>query len=310
MISKSPMQKGKFHKNIQMTGSAREAFLRVLNCLEFADDECILLPAYIGVTDREGFGVFDPILSSKVNYRFYPIGCDFSVDLEYVENEFKRGDVKAFLLIHYFGFLHTDIMCLKQICEHYDVLLIEDCAHCLQSVFNEQFLGSFGDISFYSIHKILPVEAGGLLQVNNKQLYDKFPNLYSHVGQYTEVADCLLTYDYSKASSYIRHNYVLLAEKLSVVDGVEPVFPDLPDGIVPLNLPAFITKGTREKFYFDMINKGITLTSLYYRLIDLIDKNTFSVSCQISNSIINFPVNQDIEEEDICFMVDKIKEVI
>jgi len=77
-----------------------------------------------------------------------------------------------------------------------------------------------------------------------------------------------------------------------------------------MNLPVYIEAISREDFYFKMINKGVTLTSLYYRLVDSIDKTEFPISHEISKKIINFPINQDISIDEMVLIVDLVKRVL
>lgn len=69
----------------------------------------------------------------------------------------------------------------------------------------------------------------------------------------------------------------------------------------------------REKkigFEFYRINKKIETTSLYYRIIEQIDRKKFPVSYYISNHILNLPIHQDITIKDIEYMAKGLKEVL
>ncbi len=66
----------------------------------------------------------------------------------------------------------------------------------------------------------------------------------------------------------------------------------------------------REEFYFKMVDEGIVLIALYYRLIDSIKKEAFPNSFFISENIINFPINQDINIEDMDLIVNATKKIL
>jgi len=71
---------------------------------------------------------------------------------------------------------------IKGICAERKISLIEDCAHALLSTHNGKPLGSYGDVSTFSLLKSLPVPNGGILLINNSNVeynhYPKNPNLF------------------------------------------------------------------------------------------------------------------------------------
>jgi dTDP-4-amino-4,6-dideoxygalactose transaminase len=310
MITKSPTSAQSFKKNIYFTNSARVAFSHILKLIEFKEKDILLVPAYIGYTDREGSGVFDPITENNIIYSFYPILENMKIDLDQLEQIIIEKQVKAILLIHYFGFLYCDILKLKEICVVNDVLLIEDCAHTIYSTFDDKYFGNFGDFSFYSIHKVLPVDSGGFFKINNSSYFKKNLKIQNHEKIELESLETLASYNEDLAIKKIKENYTYMASELTSIDGLKVLVPNLPVGIVPMNLPVYILGMKREEFYFKMIEKGITLIALYYRLIDAIDKEIFKISYDISNNIINFPINQDITKDEMIEIIVKTKAVL
>ncbi len=310
MITKSPTNKKIFRKNIYFTNSARIAFSHILKLIKFEEEDTLLLPAYIGYTDREGSGVLDPIEENNINYEFYPILKNMQIDLDSIEKIILQKPIKAILIIHYFGFLYGDIIRLKKICQDNNILLIEDCAHTIYSKFEDKYLGDFGDFSFYSIHKVLPVDSGGFFKINNPLYFENNIFIQNDEKIEAESLEGLVAYDEDLATKRIRDNYIFMSNELNQIDGIKVLIPNLPLGIVPMNLPVFIEGMKREEFYFKMIEEEVTLIALYYRLIDTIDIEIFKTSFEISNSIINFPINQDITKNEVIEIILKTKEVL
>jgi len=310
MITKSPSNKHIFNKSIFFTNSARTSFSYLLKLIKFKKEELLLIPSYIGYTDREGSGVLDPVIANNINYKFYPLLDDLKVDISAIEKLIQSNNVKALLLIHYFGFSYCDINKIKSLCNDYDVLLIEDCAHTLYSKVNQNVLGEIGDFSFYSLHKVLPTETGGILRINNKRYQSEKVKIDKKDSIGSSLLLTYLRHDSEKSITVIQSNYNFLSKELSKINGLRPMFPILPKGVVPMNLPVYIEAISREDFYFKMINKGVTLTSLYYRLVDSIDKTEFPISHEISKKIINFPINQDISIDEMVLIVDLVKRVL
>jgi len=310
MITKSPSNKNIFHKNIYFTNSARVAFSYLLKIIQFKKEDLLLIPSYIGHTDKEGSGVLDPINNNNINYKFYPLLEDLMIDVPSIEKLMQSNNIKALLITHFFGFSYCDLNKIKALCKEYSVLLIEDCAHTLYSKVNQVLLGEFGDFSFYSLHKVLPIESGGLLRINNENYQSK----KIKINQIDLIDyESLLSYachDSEKSIRTNQKNYAFLSNELSKIDGLKILFPNISKGIVPMNMPVYIEAIPREDFYFKMINKGVELISLYYRLVNPINKREFPISHRISKDIINFPIHQDISIDELIKIVNATKEVL
>jgi len=306
MITKEANTPNKFTRKEFFVPAARIGFKHLLKCLEFKKGEKILLPSYIGITDAEGSGVFDPVSETKTDYDFYLLDNKLAIDKADFENQLKTGKFKAVLIIHYFGFLQNDIEWLISQCKQYGVFLIEDCAHTLNSSHNGKLLGEFGDFSFFSIHKIIATDDGGILKINNDSIAFSDPD--STKGSIKpETVEQLYRTDFHQIISIRRQNYEYLLEHLNQIEEIELFYPNLNKDIVPLNFPILVKNGKREKLYFNLEKKGVITCSLYYRLIEQIDKNRYPISYEISNSILNLPVHQDITLAGLDFLVEKLK---
>jgi len=161
MLVKSPKSVTDFVKLIQYTQAARDALQTILKAIDFSHDKRLLLPAYIGITDREGSGVLDPVELTETPYDFYKLDNKLGAIKNELYDLIRSGRYRALLVIHYFGFCQNDMAEIVALCKKYDVLLIEDCAHSMLSEEPEGQLGKIGDFSFYSIHKYLATKDGG-----------------------------------------------------------------------------------------------------------------------------------------------------
>jgi len=262
----------------------------------------ILLPSYIGINDKEGSGVFDPIVENKIEYTFYNLNRDLSIDMNDFLNKLKDPKIKSVLVIHYFGFVQTDIEQLAMLCKKHDKFLIEDCAHSLLSKYKNKNLGSFGDASFFSLHKILPVKGGGILQINNPEIKDPKTADTDHIKLFSK-------FDFDKIAKIRIENYLYLLKKLKQLSSIEILYPNLQKDIVPLNFPMLIKGKNRDKVYFEMLERGVELVSLYYRLVEQIGQE-YSNSYYISEHITNLPIHQAITHSDIDKMAQELKTIL
>jgi len=298
MITKGSFNKSNCAKNQLFFNSARHGFELLIKAVMKNQSDIILMPGYIGESAKEGSGVFDPIRDTKVKYEFYKIHADLSVDMEDIKSKMDSTNVKAILLIHWFGFPQKCVFELKELCNKKGVTLIEDCAHTINGYYKGRRLGSIGDYALFSIHKILTTENGGMLQINN------IANMQIFAGERENI-------DFSDLLQYAKTDLDKIAEKklrnynayLKYLDKdsdlFDIIYPELEEGIVPNNFPVFIKNYNRFQFYNELEAMGIPTVVLYYRMIEELSKDEFPVSYEIADTILNLPIHQDIEIEDV-----------
>lgn len=74
------------------------------------------------------------------------------------------------IITHYLGFIQRDINIIADYCKKHDIVLIENCAHCLGTRYLNRAIGTFGDYAIFSLRKNIPLPHGGALVVNNKSI--------------------------------------------------------------------------------------------------------------------------------------------
>ncbi len=106
---------------------------------------------------------------------------DLSADLYLLEKIFKEEQPAAFILVSVLG-LVPDMERILELCNKYDVLLIEDSCESMGSKYQGKKLGNFGSMSFFSTyfgHHISTIE-GGMVCTNNKEINDLLLMIRSH----------------------------------------------------------------------------------------------------------------------------------
>ena len=302
MLSKSAVVSTNYKKHLVFTESARKAWKLILENL--STDSKVLLPSYIGVTDREGSGIFDPITELGLEYKFYNLNDDLSIAYEEIENQLNKNNFDVILLVHYFGFKIQNIDSISKLCKSNGIIVVEDCAHMYTYNLNEiSDVGTFGDFCFYSLHNNVPFKMGGLLVQNNIKL--------NKVDQLSDlnIGYNVINYDAKSIAIKRIENFNFLHQLMSSIEGVSPL-KSLDIGDIPHTYPIIICDGLREKLYFKLINQNIPVIALYYRLINPLLQEQFKVMQFISNNILNLPIHQDIEKKDLLIIADLIKELI
>lgn len=199
--------------------NGRACIYHSIDIMNLTPGDSVLLPAYLDEA------VVKPFLEKGVSIIFYEVNYDLTANIEDILSKITRR-TKAVFVINYFGFPQP-LEHLKKICKEHGLYLIEDNAQGLLSRDGNRFLGTFGDISIFSIRKTIPTPDGGILVLNNKSMLRK-PRLKeslrspSRVPLYFTVLDLVLRdsqskYNFSfmpihvftgKISSMLHENYI------------------------------------------------------------------------------------------------------
>jgi pyridoxal phosphate-dependent aminotransferase EpsN len=92
-----------------------------------------------------------------------------------LEKSAKIGNLpKALILVHLYGQC-ADIEPIKQVCDEYNVVLIEDAAEALGAKYKGHSAGTFGKIGIFSFNgnKIITTSGGGMLVSNDGNIAKK-----------------------------------------------------------------------------------------------------------------------------------------
>jgi dTDP-4-amino-4,6-dideoxygalactose transaminase len=149
----------------------------------------------------------------------------------------------------------------------------------------------YGDYVLYSLHKMLPFKSGGMLKVNcsvdirilgNKNT-DENPFAYDLYGIAIR----------RKANAKLWNG--LLKDHGNSIDVLRPYN----DEETPQTFPIIIKKYDRNLLYFKLNDAGYGAVSLYHTMIDQIKNGDNENAVWLSNHIINMPVHQDTEADEI-----------
>lgn len=125
-------------------------------------------------------------VSSPMLLGMNPILCDcnledLSCDLKHLEELFINHLPSTFILVSPLG-LVPNMDKIIELCNKYDVILLEDVCESMGSKFNNKYLGSFGFASFFSMyfgHHLSTIE-GGFINTNDEEFYYALLMMRSH----------------------------------------------------------------------------------------------------------------------------------
>jgi len=103
----------------------------------------------------------------------------WNIDASQIEKKIT-SKTKAIMAVHLYG-AACNMTDLKKICHQHGLLLIEDAAEAFGSKYNDQFVGTFGDIATFSFfgNKTITTGEGGMVLTNSKDLIERAAYLKS-----------------------------------------------------------------------------------------------------------------------------------
>jgi dTDP-4-amino-4,6-dideoxygalactose transaminase len=308
-IAKTARRQTAFRRSAFGFHSARDAFRSLLLALDVNSKDSILLPSFIGWSAREGSGVYDPVASIGAKPILYRMNGNLLIDIDDAKRKIVERRPRVLVLIHYFGYPDPNSEALAAFGRKHGVVVLEDEAHAMLSDLVGGVCGRAGDSAIFSLHKMLPFHDGGVL-VLNPSTSDSVREKLSEDEHRGELLS-FWEYDLHYIAAVRRRNAEQLIAALPALEGrVNLLFPSLPPGVVPQTLPVVIQQKNRDDLYFEMNSAGFGVVSLYHTLIEDIGAQEFPESHVLASRIMNLPVHQDIQPQQLEAMVHKLRELV
>jgi CDP-6-deoxy-D-xylo-4-hexulose-3-dehydrase len=166
----------KYSVFVNSGSSANLLMLYALKVLEIMKNNKVCVPSLCWATDLA------PVL--QLGMEPILIDCNLenlSVDLDHLENVFKTETPSTLILVSVLG-LSPDMDKIIELCEKYDVILLEDNCESQGSTYKGKKLGNFGlmsSFSTYFAHTMSTIE-GGVISTNDEKIYHTLLQLRSH----------------------------------------------------------------------------------------------------------------------------------
>ncbi len=246
--------------------------------------------------------------------------------------EFSK--LKAVIPVHLYG-QSADMAPILQICEKYNLLLIEDAAQAIGAEYNGKRAGSMGDFgcfSFFPSKNLGAFGDGGMVTTNSEEFYSKLLKLRvhgSHPKYYHQliggnfrldafqaaVVSVKLKYldQWTKARQENARNYRTLFEEAGITDVVQ--LPIEKENRHIYNQFVIRVKEKRDELRKFLIDAGIG-TEVYYPVplhlqdcfSDLGYKNgDFPAAEHAALHTLALPIYPELSNDQIEYVVEKIK---
>ena len=156
--------------------SGTDALVLALRALDIGEGDEVITSSFSFFATAEAISIVGAI----------PIFVDINLETYLIEPDLIESHItnktKAILPVHLFGNV-VDMKVIKSIAQKYNLKIIEDCAQATCSEWNNQKVGSIGDIgcfSFFPTKNLGAAGDGGAITTSDKYLAQKIKELAVH----------------------------------------------------------------------------------------------------------------------------------
>lgn len=194
-------------------------FIGVKNCIAVQSGTAALHVAMKGIGVKKGDKVIIPNftcnsnISSVSQCNAIPIVVEIEtetlgLDFVQVKKAIDKYKPKALQLVHVYGFPCRDTKKIISYCKKKKVIVIEDSSEALGAKIYKKFVGSFGDVSVFSVRseKMIGVGEGGVVLSNNKIFFDNIKMIASRNSPFRSAKDPYWKKYFTKGEGY---NYLM-----------------------------------------------------------------------------------------------------
>lgn len=246
---------------------------------------------------------------------------------------------KAVIVVDLFGNM-PDWDGIKKLCDERGILMIEDAAEALGSIYKEKRAGKFGIGSTFSFHrtKTISTGEGGMLLIDNEALYLRCKFLRDHgrePGTYfnTEITFKYMPFNVQAALGFAQFQRIdeLVGKKRWIWKGFCERLADIPDLLLNPE-PDYVTNGvwatalvfgkshcmTRDKALEELPKLGLPARPFFYPLSSLPaypgraieGRNNNPIAYDTAEHGINLPCALNLTDKDLDFISEGIHKLL
>jgi len=263
----------------------------------------------------------------------------YNIDVDKIEEKITEK-TKAIIPVHVWG-NPCNMEKIVEIAQKHNLKLVEDCSHAFGAEYNGKKIGTFGDISCFSLYatKTITSAMGGFLVTDDEKISERV-RITKRIGETGRYEHVEIGYNYrtsdvhsaiglaqlEKISEFLKireENYNYLTKLLSEFKDYIELPATIQNGkngyyyYAVLLKDSILKKLTRERFDEMLRAENITPTSYYNKPLHLqkayeflgYKKGDFPVAEDVASRTITLPIHQSLgkkDMEDIHKAVNKI----
>ncbi|NME35815.1 MULTISPECIES: DegT/DnrJ/EryC1/StrS aminotransferase family protein [Fusobacterium] len=254
----------------------------------------------------------------------------YNIDTNKIEEKITNK-TKAICVVHLYG-QATEMDKILELCQKYNLKLVEDCAQAHGAKYNGQMVGSFGDIgcfSFYPGKNLGCFGDGGAITTNNKEIYDRIKMLrsygsekkYHHIevgynSRLDELQAGLLRIKLSHLVELTDEREKLTKKYLDGIKNPLVTLPKIKENCTHVWHLFVVRVENRDKFQKYLEENGIG-TMIHYPIpphLSVAYKELgykvgdYPITEKYANTVLSLPLYNGMTEEEIDYVIKKINE--
>ena len=262
------------------------------------------------------------------------VDCDqnyYNIDVNKIERAINKK-TKAIVPVHLYG-QPANMDRILEISGKHGLLIIEDCAQAHIAEFNGNKVGTFGDIgcfSFYPGKNLGAYGEGGAVLTNNERLYQKI-KMIRNIGMNERYHHDIIGHNFRMEGL----QGAILNVKLQYIERWTEIrrknaglyrqyLKDCKDIILPSEnsnvkhvYHLYVIRAHKRNYLMKYLNENGIETGLHYPIPCHLQnacnylgykKGDFQISEMLSDEILSLPMSEQLKEEEIKYVSDKIKE--
>ena len=307
-------------ENVISVGNGTDALIIALESLELTKKE-VIVPAF------SFFATSEAIVQAGLVPKFVDVSIeDCNIDTAQIEKNISKN-TGAILPVHLFGKSSnmTEILSLS---EKYNLNIVEDTAQSFGTKFNENFLGTIGDVgclSFFPTKTLGAYGDGGAIVTDNKKIAERARMLKNHGASkkyYNEIIGYNSRLDSLQASFLnikIKNVNKLISLRKEAGEFYNKIFEDndkltiLSNNDSTFNYYSIIIKNDmRDELQNYLTGEGIACAIYYPRTLPSLPAHnvpdSFPNAEFLSNNILSIPIFPSIQQKQQIYVAEKINE--
>lgn len=255
---------------------------------------------------------------------------DWQMDPEDIKRKIS-AKTKAVMAVHLYGDA-CEMDQIMHICKSNSLFLIEDCAEAIGTKYESKHVGTFGDVASFSFfgNKTITTGEGGMVVSNNKEIYDKIVHLKGQgLAKNREYWHDIVGYNYRMTNICAAIGFAQLEQINSFVSKKKEIAKWYKSNLNITEISFSETSEKVENTYW-MVSIVVNTTETRDQLRNHLSSNEietrpffhtahsmpayflkdgkFPVAENLSKTGLNLPSYPDLNQKDVEYICDKIKD--
>lgn len=277
------------------------------------------------------FATIGAIVTAGATPVFVDIRNDYNIDPDLIENALT-GRTKGILPVHWSG-LPCEMYAIMDVAARNNLFVVEDACHTVRAEYKGKPMGTFGLTGCFSMHPLKNLNVwgdGGFIVTNSEEMHSKLALLRNHglmnrdqcaIFAYNSRLDsiqAIVANHLIKKIDHITESRIAHAARLDqeLIDIPQITIPDRPVDVKQV-YHLYVIRAERRDELKKYLNENQVDAKIHYPIPMHLQpaakaygykRGDFPICEAICDSVISLPVHEFVTDEEIDYMVSKIKD--